>query len=158
MPPPPQLYEILKVRANPTPHGAHAHKCLEPRASACSRFNSTITMLFPAPVSVYLSHCIARGGAAQAQHMLDGWVNPQRATNYTARSNIDTAQIFLHANGQTPIRRRSRRRQRRGEPHIEHGLGVRNMQLHSHGSFLLLLFTTAAAATACVPRCGACCL
>ena len=24
----------------------------------------------------------------------------QRATNYTARSNIDTAQIFLHANGQ----------------------------------------------------------
>jgi len=53
----------------------------------------------------------------------------QRATNYTARSNIDTAQIFLHANGQRPkralIRQRSRRRQRRGEPHTEHGLGVR---------------------------------
>jgi len=51
----------------------------------------------------------------------------QRATNYTARSNIDTAQIFLHANGQrpkrVPIRQRSRRRQRRGEPHTEHGLG-----------------------------------
>jgi len=45
----------------------------------------------------------------------------QRATNYTARSNFDTAQIFLHANGQrpkrAPIRQRSRRRQRRGEPH-----------------------------------------
>jgi len=26
----------------------------------------------------------------------------QRATHYTARSNIDTAQIFLHANGQRP--------------------------------------------------------
>jgi len=42
----------------------------------------------------------------------------QRATNYTARSNIDTAQIFLHANGQRPkratIRERSRHRQRRG--------------------------------------------
>ena len=52
----------------------------------------------------------------------------QRATNYTARSNIDTAQIFLHANGQrlkrAMIRQRSRRRQRRGEPHTEHGLGV----------------------------------
>ena len=52
----------------------------------------------------------------------------QRATNYTARSNIDTAQIFLHANGQRPkramIRQRSRRRQRRGEPDTEHGLGV----------------------------------
>jgi len=52
----------------------------------------------------------------------------QRATNYTATSNIDTAQIFLHANGQRPkramIRQRSRRRQRRGEPHTEHGLGV----------------------------------
>ena len=52
----------------------------------------------------------------------------QRATNYTARSNIDTAQIFLHANGQrpkrAPIRQRSGRRQRRGEPHTEHGLGV----------------------------------
>ena len=53
----------------------------------------------------------------------------QRATNYTARSNIDTAQIFLHANGQrptrAPMRQRSRRRQRRGEPHTRrHGLGV----------------------------------
>jgi len=52
----------------------------------------------------------------------------QRATNYTARSNIDTAQIFLYANGQRPnramIRQRLRRRQRRGEPHTEHGLGV----------------------------------
>jgi len=52
----------------------------------------------------------------------------QRATNYTARSNIDTAQISLHANGQRPKRasiwQRSRRRQRRGEPHTEHGLGV----------------------------------
>jgi len=52
----------------------------------------------------------------------------QRATNYTARSNIDTAQIFLHANGQrpkrAPIRQCSRRRQRRGEPHTEDGLGV----------------------------------
>jgi len=48
----------------------------------------------------------------------------QRATNYTARSNIDTAQIFLHTNGQRPkraqIRQRSWRRQRRGEPHTEH--------------------------------------
>jgi len=54
----------------------------------------------------------------------------QRATNYTARSNIVTAQICLHANGQRPnramIRQRSRRRQRRGEPHTEHGLGVRS--------------------------------
>ena len=37
-------------------------------------------------------------------------------------------QIFLHANGQRPkramIRQRSRRRQRRGETHTEHGLGV----------------------------------
>jgi len=52
----------------------------------------------------------------------------QRATNYTARSNIDTAQTFLHVNGQRPnramIRQRSRRRWRRGEPHTEHGLGV----------------------------------
>ena len=52
----------------------------------------------------------------------------QRATDYTARSNIDTAQIFLQANGQrpkrAPIRQCSRRRQRRGEPHTEHGLGV----------------------------------
>jgi len=52
----------------------------------------------------------------------------QRATVYTARSNIDTAQIFFHANGQRSnramIRQRSRRRQRRGEPHTEHGLGV----------------------------------
>ena len=49
----------------------------------------------------------------------------QRATSYTARPNIDTAQIFLHANGQSAprIRQRSRRRQRRGEPHTEHGLG-----------------------------------
>ena len=58
----------------------------------------------------------------------------QRATNYTARSNIDTAQIFLHANGQRPnramFRQRSRRRQRRGDPHIEHGLGV--LLTHSH--------------------------
>jgi len=50
----------------------------------------------------------------------------QRATNYTARSNIYTAQVFIHANGQrpkrAPIRQRSRRRQRRGEPHTEHGL------------------------------------
>jgi len=57
----------------------------------------------------------------------------QRATNYTARSNIDTAQIFLYANGQRPkramIRQRSRRRQRRGEPHTEHGLGV---TFHTH--------------------------
>jgi len=56
----------------------------------------------------------------------------QRATNYTARSNIDIAQIFFHASGQRPkramIRQRSRRRQRRGEPHTEHGLGV----LHAH--------------------------
>jgi len=61
----------------------------------------------------------------------------QRATNYTARSNIDTAQIFLHANGQRPnramIRQRSRRRQRRGEPHTEHGLGVLlRLYTHSH--------------------------
>jgi len=59
----------------------------------------------------------------------------QRATNYTARSNIDTAQIFLHANGQRPkramIRQRSRRRQRRGEPHTEHGLGVL-LAFHTH--------------------------
>ena len=59
----------------------------------------------------------------------------QRAKNYTARSNIDTAQIFLHANGQRPkramIRQRSRRRQRRGEPHTEHSLGV-TPYTHSH--------------------------
>jgi len=58
----------------------------------------------------------------------------QRATNYTARSNIDTAQIFLDANGQRPkramIRQRLRRRQRRGGPHTEHGLGV--LISHSH--------------------------
>ena len=52
----------------------------------------------------------------------------QRATNYTARSNLETAQIVLHANGQrpksAPISRRLRRRQRHGEPHTEHGLGV----------------------------------
>ena len=45
----------------------------------------------------------------------------QRATNYTARSNIVTAQIFLHANGQRPKRasnrQRSRRRQARGATH-----------------------------------------
>ena len=62
----------------------------------------------------------------------------QRATNYTARSNIDTAQIFLHANGQrpkrAPIRQRSQRRQRRGEPHTEHGLGVLLAQ-HSLNTF-----------------------
>ena len=46
----------------------------------------------------------------------------QRATNDTARSNIEPAQIFLHANGQTP-RSGGARRQRRGEPHTEHGLG-----------------------------------
>jgi len=59
----------------------------------------------------------------------------QRATNYTARSNIETAQIFLHANGQWPnramIRQRSRRRQRRGDPHTEHGLGAQHIS-HSH--------------------------
>ena len=45
----------------------------------------------------------------------------QRATNYTARSNIVTAKIFLHANGQRPKhasnRQRSRRRQARGATH-----------------------------------------
>jgi len=60
----------------------------------------------------------------------------QRATNYTARSNIDTAQIFLHANGQrlkrAMIRQRSRRRQRRGEPHTEHGLGVPLNTFYTH--------------------------
>jgi len=61
----------------------------------------------------------------------------QRATNYTAQPNIDTAQNFLHANGQRPkramIRQRSRRRQRRGEPHTEHGLGVLAQHIsHSH--------------------------
>ena len=60
----------------------------------------------------------------------------QRATNYTARSNIDTAQSFLHAKGQRPkramIRQRSRRRQRRGEPLTEHGLGVAQNISHSH--------------------------
>jgi len=62
--------------------------------------------------------------------MLGGWVNPhrERQTIPQGQTNIDTAQIFFHANGQRPkramIRRRSRRRQRRGEPHTEHGLGV----------------------------------
>ena len=55
----------------------------------------------------------------------------QRATNYTARSNIDTALIFLHANGQRPnramIRQRSRRRQRRGEPHTEHDIPAHHL-------------------------------
>jgi len=63
----------------------------------------------------------------------------QKATNYTARSNIVTAQIFLHANGQRPnramIRQRSRRRQRHGEPHTEHGLGVLLASTHIHTSF-----------------------
>jgi len=36
----------------------------------------------------------------------------QRATNYTARSNIDTAQICLHANGQRPNRAMIRQRSR----------------------------------------------
>ena len=36
--------------------------------------------------------------------MLGGWVNPHRATHYTARSNIEPAQIFLHANGQSAPR------------------------------------------------------
>jgi len=62
----------------------------------------------------------------------------QRATNYTARSNIDTAQIFLHANGQRPkramIRQRSQRRQRRGEPYTEHGLGVNTFHTHTAAS------------------------
>jgi len=62
----------------------------------------------------------------------------QRATNSTARSNIDTAQIFLHANGQRPkramIRQRSRRRQRRGESHTEHGLGVLDRQNQTHAA------------------------
>jgi len=38
----------------------------------------------------------------------------QRATNYTARSNIDTAQIFLHANGQSAPRSGSARGVGRG--------------------------------------------
>ena len=46
----------------------------------------------------------------------------QRATNYTARSNIDPAQTFLHANGQSAPPRSVGAR--RGEPHTEHGLGV----------------------------------
>ena len=72
----------------------------------------------------------------------------QRATNYTARSNIDTAQIFLHANGQRPkramIRQRSRRRQRRGEPHTEHGLGVlpaRRKTLYSY-TYIDIIFAS----------------
>jgi len=37
--------------------------------------------------------------------MLGGWVNrTQRATHYTARSNIEPAQIVLHANGQSAPR------------------------------------------------------
>ena len=63
----------------------------------------------------------------------------QRATNSTTRSNIDTAQIFLHAIGQRPkramIRQRSRRRQRRGEPHTEQKIrayGATRPYTHSH--------------------------
>jgi len=50
----------------------------------------------------------------------------QRATNSTARSNIEPAQIFLPANGQSAPRSGGARDvgQRRGEPHTEHGLGV----------------------------------
>jgi len=45
----------------------------------------------------------------------------QRATNYTARSNIDTAQIFLHANGQ----RQSRKKKIRA-------YGATRLYTHSH--------------------------
>ena len=81
---------------------------------------------------------VSRLGLTYAQRMGQP---TQRATNYTARSNIDTAQIFLHVNGQRPnramIRQRSRRRQRRGEPHTEHGLGEnRSQRLRVNPSFL----------------------
>jgi len=99
---------------------------------------------FIAPSHLHCAHycnsCCARARIPRRARLTDGpcatvrvSFNPyarrmgqptQRATNYTARSNIDTAQIFLHANGQrpkrAPIRQRSRRRQRRGEPHTEH--------------------------------------
>ena len=51
----------------------------------------------------------------------------QRATNYTARSNIEPAQIFLHANGQSAPRSGGARfvgRDAGTHPPIEHGLGV----------------------------------
>jgi len=63
----------------------------------------------------------------------------QRATNYTARSNNDTAQIFLYANGQRPkramIRQRSRRRQRRearGATHRARPRSPSRLYTHSH--------------------------
>jgi len=49
----------------------------------------------------------------------------QRATNYTARSKIEPAQMCLTPTAKArPDQAAPRRRQRRGEPHTEHGLGV----------------------------------
>jgi len=60
----------------------------------------------------------------------------QRAANYTARSNIEPAQKFSHANAQSaPTKRRSPRRLRRRPPHTEHGLGV--LLTHSHSGLTL---------------------
>jgi len=60
----------------------------------------------------------------------------QRATNYTARSNIVTAQMFLHANGQRPKRasnrQRSRRRQARGATHRARPRSPSQHISHSH--------------------------
>jgi len=58
--------------------------------------------------------------------MLGGWVNPHREQQtYTAGSNIEPAQILLHANGQSAHRASGARDVGRGaESHTEHGLGV----------------------------------
>ena len=61
--------------------------------------------------------------------MLGGWANPHREQQTIPQSQTSIPpKIFLHANGQRPkrasIRQRLRRRQKRGEPHTEHGLGV----------------------------------
>ena len=59
--------------------------------------------------------------------MLSGWVNPHREqqTIPQGQAASPTKTVFTPtATKRAPIRRRSRRWQRRGEPHTEHGLGV----------------------------------
>jgi len=58
-------------------------------------FRSRLTLSFP------LFRNISKPGVSYAQRM--GQLT-QRATNYTARSNIEPAQICLHANGQSAPR------------------------------------------------------
>jgi len=59
--------------------------------------------------------------------MLGGWVNPHREQQTIPQGQTSIPPKSC-SNGQRPnramIRQRSRRRQRRGEPHTKHGLGV----------------------------------